>query len=341
MGPVVDFHAHFLPRGAVEAYASGAAWFGTTIEKNDRGWPVLVTANARRPMGSTAYWDSITERTAKMSAVGVDVQALSVLPNLYRYGLDAADGERASIEINDEIAEAIASAPGRFIGLGTLPLQDTDASLREIGRIMAVPGFVGIAVGTHVNGENWDSPRLLPVLEAIRDLNGIVFMHPAGHRIQGTMPGYHLANLIGNPYETTVAIGSLVFSGALDRVDGIKLIFAHGGGFGALNVGRFDHGYSVRTDSQAHARNMPSEYLRTLYFDCLVHGDRTLRFLLDVVGADHVVLGTDYPADMGLARPQEWLNGLSLVTDAERAAILSGNAHSLLTGVGVDLGIRQ
>lgn len=333
MNRVIDFHAHFLPQKGVEAARTGKPWFGTSVEKDHRGWPVLVVEGDRRPMGSTAYWDTATERAAKMSDFGVDMQALSVLPALFRYRMDPKDAAAAARDINDEIAATMAELPERYLGLATLPLQDTEASLAEIDRVMAIPGFIGVAVGTHVAGENWNSPRLLPVLEAIHARDAIVFVHPSGHRIKGVMPGFHLNNLIGNPFETTVAVGSLIFGGVLDKVPGIKMIFAHGGGFACANVGRFDHGYTAREDAKEIARQLPSDYLRELYWDCLIHADISLRFLLDVAGESQVVLGTDYPADMGLARPVEWLGSLQLITEDERRSILSGNAARLLDGI--------
>lgn len=330
MTRVVDFHAHFLPSSLVEAARTGTPWHGTQVENDQDGFPVLITGGKPKTMGSKAYWEDPETRLGRMDAAGVDTQVLSVAPVLFRYASDVPTAIDAATDINDEVAALHQRWPDRYLGYATLPLQDVDAALKELDRAVNTLGLVGASVGTHVNGENWDSPRLLPVLEAAEELGALLFFHPTDQRTKGVVEGYHLGNTIGNPFETAVVIGQLIFSGTLDKVPDVKLLFAHGGGFGYCDHGRFDHAYRVREDASAAAARLPSDYMKELWWDCLSHHGLSLRHLIDVVGAGQVVLGTDYPADMGLAEPVTWLESLPQVTGDERDAILRGNAARLL-----------
>lgn len=329
MEPVTDIHAHFLPSAALAAADAGVPWHGTTIERSPRGTPVFVT-QGRRTTVSQGFRQSPEERLVAMDKAGVDVQAVSLGPALFRYYIDADQGIAAAREVNDELRDWVTEWPDRYQGLGTLPLQDTDASVAELERAVRDLGLAGVAVGTNIAGENWDAPRLLPVLQAAEQLGAVVFVHPMEPRVEDALPRYHMKNFIGNPYETTIAIGSLIFGGVLDKVPDLKAVFAHGGGFACADIARFDHGYRVRPEAKEFAQRLPSDYLKELWFDCLVHGEQALRFLIDVVGDTQVVLGTDYPADMGLEAPNTWVNGCEIVSEDEKHAILRGNAARLL-----------
>jgi aminocarboxymuconate-semialdehyde decarboxylase len=326
---VIDVHAHLLPPSALQAADSGERWYGSTVERGPDGRPVIITGDYRVSMGATEHWDPPTARLRNMDAMGVDVQVISLNPILFRYYLDARTGIAAARGINDEIAEMAATWPDRFAGLATLPLQDPAAAVAELERTMGLPGFVGAAVGTHVGGRNWDDPELFGVLEAAEDLGALLFVHPAASRLKDALPRYHMRNYIGNPVETTIAIGSLIFGGILDRLPSLKFCFAHGGGYACWGSGRFDHGYRVRPEAQEFATQLPSAYLRELYFDSLVHSYTNLRQLIETVGIGRVVLGTDYPADMGQPDPVAWVDGSDL-SDDERTAVLDGNLRTLL-----------
>ncbi len=327
--PVIDIHAHLLPRSAIAAAESGEAWFGSTIERDEQERPVIVTGDYRVGMGGKAHFESMERRIERMDEMGVDVQVLSLNPILFRYYLDSGNAAAAAIAVNDEIAGFIDRWPTRFAGFGALPMQSPARAVEELERVMSLPGMVGVAVGSHVSGANWDEPHLFPVLEATQDLGAIVFLHPAASRLKEALPRYHMRNYIGNPTETTIAIGSLIFGGVYDRLSRLKMVFAHGGGYACWGSARFDHGYRVRTEAREHATMFPSEYLRLMWFDSLVHGYGNLCRLLEMVGADRVLLGTDYPADMGQPDPVGWIDGSDL-NKIERTAVLGGNAAALL-----------
>ncbi|MDH5295305.1 MAG: amidohydrolase, partial [Acidimicrobiia bacterium] len=217
----------------------------------------------------------------------------------------------------------------RFAGFGALPMQSPWAAVAELERVMTIPGMVGGAIGSHVGGANWDEPHLFPVLEAASELGAVLFLHPSASRIKDATPRYHMRNYIGNPSETTIAIGSLIFGGILDRLPHLKMMFAHGGGYACWAYARFDHGYTVRAEAREHASRLPSDYLGMLWYDSLVHGSDNLRRVIEVAGIDQVVLGTDFPADMGQPDPVTWIDGCDL-EDREKTAILGANAKKLL-----------
>lgn len=330
MDTVIDVHAHFLPSGAIDAGRTNALWHGTRIQQGTQGAPVLVTGDYRVGLGSRAYWDGPEHRLAGLRTAGVDVQVVSLAPPLFRYYLEPEAAIPAAREVNDELRDWTERWPQHYLGLATLPLQDVSAAVAELDRAVNDLGLVGAAVGTHVNGENWDSPSLLPVLRAAEELGALLFVHPAGSRVEAALPRYHMRNFIGNPFETTVAIGSLIFGGVLDRVPNLKLVFAHGGGFACADVGRFDHGYTVRPEARKHPQLPPSEYLRRLYFDSLTHSADALRYLIDTVGPGQVVLGSDYPADMGVERPVEAMASCPTLSLQEKDQVLRTNAARLL-----------
>jgi aminocarboxymuconate-semialdehyde decarboxylase len=156
----------------------------------------------------------------------------------------------------------------------------------------------------------------------------VLYFHPARGRADGFLTRYHFANLIGNPLETAVALGCLIFGGVFDRLPGLKTCFAHAGGYGVLGIGRLDHGHEVRPEATGIAA-LPSDYVRACWFDTITHSERALRYILDVAGPDRVVLGSDYPADMGEPRPVDFIDACTSLSTAEKAAILGGTATRL------------
>jgi len=327
----VDVHAHFVPPSLAVAAANGNRWQGFDVGFTPRGSIHVDDGTRSYTLPQWSSTDSIEHRLQRMDAAGVDVQALSVTWRLYMYDAPSAKAIDNAARINADLAAIVSEHPDRFWGLVQLPLQDPAASIRELERWMSVDGFVGAAVGTDVDGVEWDDPSLLGVLEAAESLGALVFFHPADRRPDPRLARFHLRNLIGNPLETTIAIAALVFGGALDRLPNARFCFAHAGGFAALGVGRFDHGYRVRPEAREFAQLVPSEYLRRLYFDSITHSDLALRHLVDLVGADRVVMGSDDPADMGPSNPVAFVEGCSSLTCEERRLIEGDNLLALLS----------
>jgi aminocarboxymuconate-semialdehyde decarboxylase len=328
--PVVDMHAHFVPDAIIAAALDNRLWHGVSFGRTESGGIFSAAGGQRMALPWTLPLETAEARAEAMSAMGVDAQVVSLSPTMHWYPADPAEAPDFARAANDALVAFIARKPDRFIGLGYLPLQDTAAAIRELERCMGPLGLPGVMVGTNINGQDWDSPALYPVLEAAEALGAFVFFHPARGRADGWMARYHLRNLIGNPLETTATLAALIFGGVIERLPRLRACFAHGGGYGCFAIGRWDHGYHVRAEASAQISRLPSDYLSVLYFDSLTHSDRALRSLIDQVGISRILLGSDYPADMAAPDPVGAILGSPLFTPGERQAILSGNIRGAI-----------
>lgn len=331
MTDVIDVHTHIVPTRLAAVAQAGGARHGIEFGRDELGR--VTSSIGRKP--TALPWptplETPAERVASMDAIGVDTHLLSLTPTMHWYDLDPANGLSLAVETNDDIADIAAAHPGRFRGMAFLPLQDPPAAVRELERCMRDLGFAGALVGTHVRGRDWDDPDLYPILEAARDLGAFVFFHPTRGRANTFLTDYHLRNLIGNPLETAVALARLIFGGVLDRLGpDARLCFAHGGGYGCLGIARMDRGAAVREEATGIER-LPSDYVEGVYVDSLVHGHRTLDYLLDLLGAERILLGSDYPADMGQPDPVGWIRSHPGLTAEQQAMILSENAAAILS----------
>lgn len=326
----IDVHAHILPQSAVAAHSRGDDWFGTTITKLPNGTPGLLTGDRKSSLGSLDYWLPHKDRQLSLDANGIELQVLSLNPQLIRDHLPAELAIACTTSVNDELAETVRETPDRFAGLAALPLQDPKAAVRELERAMTELKLAGCLVGSHVNEVNWDDPSLFPILEAAESLGAFILLHPFNSRIRSPLPRYHMVNLIGNPLETTIAATSLILGGVMDRLPNLKICLSHAGGYLPFAVGRFDHGYKLREEVRKDAAHLPSDYIRRFYYDCITHDDDSFARLVDMVGSDRILLGTDFPADMGLPNAVEWLGAQTCLNDADRTAICTSNAARLL-----------
>ncbi len=273
---------------------------------------------------------TVAERIADMDKMGVDIQAISVPPYQYYYWAEPELGREVSRMLNDHLAETVASNPDRFVGLGTIPLQDTDMAIAEMERCINELGFRGVEISTNVRGEELSLPRLDKFFARAEELDILLFMHPDHFTNGQRLAEHYLINLIGNPLESTIAVAHLIFGGVLDRHPGLKLCIAHGGGFLPAYAARFDHGYHARDDCRQNISLPPTEYLKRLYFDTMVFEPDQLKFLIDKYGADHILLGTDYPFDMGHYDPHGLIGKVDGLSEDDRAAVTGLNAAKLL-----------
>ena len=326
---VIDVHTHVIPRRLADSAQRGEGRHGIAFDRDTSGKITTSVGGITVAIPWPTPLETAQERVGSMEKRRVDVHALSLSPLMHWYNLPPVGAIAMAQEANDDIGEMVALYPSRFVGLGFLPLQHPAASVKELERCMTDLGFLGIMVGTNIEGLDWDTPELFPVLEAARDLRALVFMHPAQGRANSFLTRYHLRNLIGNPLETTVTIASLIFGGVLDRLPELELCFAHGGGYACLGIGRFDRGNQMRPEAGDIAL-LPSQYLTGLYFDSLVHSHPALSHLVSVVGADRVVLGSDYPADMGEPFPVDFVESHPDLTPAQQRLILGGNMERLM-----------
>ena len=329
----VDIHCH----------ASSAAAAAKMQAERDRtgnqplagGSDLTRQVNVDQMKAIEPKMSSIDVRLADMDKAGVDIQAVSVPPYQYFYWADPELGREVSGELNDFLAGIVASHPDRFVGLGTVPLQNTEFAIAELERCVNDLGFKGIEISTHINDETISAPRLEKFYQRVEELGALIFIHPDHFTHPARLTEHYLINLIGNPLESTIAVSHLIFDGVLERYPGLKICIAHGGGFMPAYHGRFDHGQAARLDSGPDMVHPPSHYLNKLYFDTMVFEPDQLGYLINKYGADHILLGTDYPYDMGEEDPNGLVDRVAGLSEDDRALIKGGNAARLL---GLELG---
>jgi aminocarboxymuconate-semialdehyde decarboxylase len=321
---VVDIHAH-LNVAAAETTIRQA------IPDLPRGLPFSCpasdTVNARMFAAIGPKLNGVTERLADMDRLGVDVQALSPNPGQYYYFAPPELGRELARTINDSIAEAVAAAPERLVGIGTVPFQDVGMAIAEMHRAVRDCGMRGIEIGTNVDGRDLASKEFRPFFAAAEEMGILLFLHPLGFTQGERLSDHYLNNLIGNPLESTIAISHLIFGGVLDAHPGLKICVAHGGGYLPAYRGRMDHAFRAREDCRLHIAREPSTYLNQLWFDSLVFDPAQLKFLVETYGPDRICMGSDYPFDMAEPDPVGFLDHLD---EPARANILGANAAALL-----------
>ena len=329
----IDVHAHIVPEGVLDTLRADGGRFGIELAQQDGRWAALIAGRVRTAPIIPPLLD-LPRRLAAMDATGVDVQLLSSWMDLTAYALDEAAGGRYSRMFNETLAATVAGHPDRFRGLATVPLQSPKRAAAELQHAVGTLGMVGAEIATTVDGVELDDPGLDPFWAAAAELRCLLVIHPYASLAGRNVHRYALNNLIGNPAESTVAVGHLIFGGVLERHPDLRVCLVHGGGFAPYQIGRWDRGYA--TDFRGAAGNLtrsPGEWLRTLYFDTVLHSRRSLQHLVDVVGVEQVVLGSDYPFVMGEAEPVAAVAALDTLSERDRRLILEGNLSALLEGV--------
>lgn len=330
---IIDVHAHALTDEAVRAIAAAAPELDLQLTATDERSMVLKVAGIVQNPFPRAAMD-MAMRLADLDATGIDRQVVSPPPHFFLYESDAAVAARTSEILNDELAALALAHPDRLLTLATVPLQDPHLAVRELERAMALEPVRGVQIGSNVRGANLDDSALEPFWEAAAALGCFVLVHP--HKIAAgeRMKSYYLKNLIGNPLETTIAAASLLFSGVLTRHPRLKVCLSHGGGFVPYQAGRFRHGWNIREEGRGAIADGIDAPLGRFLYDTIVHAEDALAFLVAQAGADHVLLGSDYPFDMGTLDGLRQVKALSLAPDAEKN-ILGNNARTLFAPRGV------
>jgi len=281
---------------------------------------------------------SAEKRIEEIDSQQVNVQVLSTVPVMFSYWTKPEDGAEIARILNDNIAETVSEFPLRFIGLGTVPMQNTALAIKELERCRSI-GMAGVQIGTNINQLNLGEPEFFDFFAACERLGMAVFVHPWDMMGEGDMQKYWLPWLVGMPAEVSRAICSLIFSGVLERLPGLRICFAHGGGSFPATLGRIDHGFNVRPDLCAVDNPYsPRKYLGRMYFDSLVHEAAKLEFLLKLVGADQIALGSDYPFPLGESEPGKLIQSMPY-DDEIKAMLLHGTALNWLNLTKEKLGI--
>ena len=314
----IDIHAHITPEAYIAASRKGEAWHGIA--------PQSISNMSYNPRTT---WTP-QERIADMNSLGVDVQVLSTNASFYNYDMDASVVAAMARDCNDYVAQLTKDHPDRFSGFATLPMQDVAASIAELERSMNM-GLKGAMIGDHVNGKTFDEPEFMPLWKSAEASGAVMLIHQGGDTIVSPRSNrYHLPNTIGNLADRAVTFASFVFGGVMDACPGLRICLCHGGGYTCYGIGRMDRGWQVRREARAHITQPPSTYLNKFYYDCLTHSEEALRYLIDSVGIDRVVFGTDWPFDMATDWPVSDILRMESLTMEEKEAILHGNLERLL-----------
>ncbi len=323
---IIDVHAHCLV-GEVEAVVAGDPRLAAHQElEARRSGPEALAVSGQMIRSRIPLLTRVDTRLAEMDAAGVDVQVVSPSPSHYHYWADPELARTITHAANRGIAALVAEEPTRFTGLGLVPLQHPDLLVAALDDALGL-GLAGVEISSHAPGVELSDARLDPFWARAADTGAVVFLHPFGCTLDERLDRFYLSNTVGQPVENAVALSHLIFAGVLDRHPGLRIVAAHGGGYLPTFLGRSDHAWQVRPDAQGCAEK-PSSYLRQLWFDSLVHTPEALRALVAAVGADRVLLGSDYPFDMGVPDPVARLDAAGLLL-SDRDAIAGGNAEKL------------
>lgn len=325
-GPVIDVHAHWYPRAFADLIEKEGAANGAPLGKSSRGYLTFLGPGLTSEFSPERV--ELSSQLKHMDATGVDIHALS-LTSPMTYWAPPAFGLRLSQAFNDAAIRAHQDYPKRFVGLATVPMHAPDLAVKELERVGRDPAIRGVYMSTHVNGRNLDEKQFFPVYAKCEELGLHVYLHPTNTLAFDRMQRYYLRNFLGNPYETGVAAASLMFGGVMDMFPKLYVVLPHAGGTFPVLIGRMDHGATVRPETK-HMKRPPSEYLRRFYYDTISHHVPLMEYLVKLVGADRVVLGSDHPADMSIAKPPAFVGSLPNVSQRDKDLILGGNAQRLL-----------
>jgi aminocarboxymuconate-semialdehyde decarboxylase len=322
----IDIHAHIIPSMETSEKYKGSM---PRISRDSLGRDVLII-EGKPPFAISKQLFDVDLRIKEMDGTSVDMQALSIMPPLIQYTIEPEFCIGYCRMQNEGIAEVVKAFPKRFVGLANVPLQVPIEAAKELECAMKTFGMKGAQISTDVNGKNLDSPELWPFYEKAQELGAFILCHPNNPPGMDMMKKYHLQNLVGLPFRTSLAIASLLFGGVMKDFPKLKICFSHGGGFAPYQRGRWEHGYQVRPECKEFISKPPSEYFKLLYFDTVTHFGPALKYLIESVGSDKVLLGSDYPFDMADPNPVATLGSVESISTADKERVLGGNAATIL-----------
>ena len=325
---IVDIHGHIMTEGVDEEVRKHVP--AMSLDAVKYASPLTRELNKKQNEDRHEELVGVTKRLADMDDMCVDVMAISPQPPQMHYDAPDALGQETAQKVNDNIARAVSEAPDRLVGLGTVPLQNTDMALKELDRIIGELGFKGIQIGAQIGQDELSAERLEPFWAKCEELDIPILLHPTSFASE-RFGAHYLTNIIGNPLDTTVAIHYLIFDGVLARYPGLKIVAVHGGAFVAAYSARMDHDWGQREDCCLNIDQLPTSYLKNMYFDTTVFSTHQLDYLAKLYGTDRIVLGTDYPFDMADYDPTEHIMGLDdSYSAADREAMCGLTSAGLL-----------
>ena len=329
----IDIHAHIMPRD-IPRWAQKFGYSGFIHLEHHKSCcaNMMIDDDFFREVQKNC-WDP-EARIEDCNHHHVDVQVLSTIPVLFHYWAKAEDAYDTARFFNDHIASVVRDFPDRFIGLGTLPMQDISLSIKEMERSKKVLGLPGIQIGSHINDMNLDDERMHDFYAAAEEMDVALFVHPWDMMGKSKMEKYWLPWLVGMPAESSLAICSMIFGGIFEKFPKLRVAFAHGGGSFPMTIGRINHGFDVRPDLCAIDNNhRPEKYLGHFWVDSLVHSPDVLKYNMDLLGSDKICLGTDYPFPLGELSPGKLIHNTEGLTDEIKGKMLAFNA---LNWLGLD-----
>jgi len=322
----VDFHTHILPE-EIPNWKEKFGYGGFISLEHHKPCcaKMMIDGKLFREIEDNCY--DPESRIRDLEKTRVHVQVISTIPVMFNYGIKGDHCLEIAQFLNDHISNVVKDYPKRFIGLGTLPMQEPDLAVKELRRCMQDLGLKGVQIGSHINTWNLNAPELFPIFEEAERLNAAIFVHPWDMMGKGEMDKYWLPWLVGMPAETCRAICSLIFGGVMERLPNLKFIFAHGGGSFPSTIGRIEHGFLVRPDlCQVDNDINPRNYLGKFWVDSLVHDPFMLQYIVSLLGKEKVVLGSDYPFPLGEDVPGQLVESIETFDMETKAKLLGENA---------------
>lgn len=327
-GLTVDIHAHVMAPEAVEFVKPHLDL--SRIPLAHFAGDDTKALNRQQDIDRTSRFVAYEDRLSDLDEMGIDIQVVMPSPGQCYFALPIDIAVPATQMVNDAVAAYVAGRPDRFLGFGTVPMQDAGEAVRELDRIVSRYGFKGVQILTNVDGRELSDPAFEPFWTRAEQLGTVVLIHPNGFTEGGRLSRHYFNNVIGNPLETTIALHYLIFDGVLDRHPKLKILAPHGGGYLAAYHGRIDHAWGARSDCRGAISRPPGEYLRQVYVDTVVFTAEQLEALVGTFGIDNVLMGTDYPFDMAEYDPIGHLRWSRQLTEGGIGRIAGDNARKLL-----------
>lgn len=329
----IDIHTHIMPEKIPDWFKKFGYGDFIHLEHHKPCCARMIKGDKFFREVEENCWDP-NARTKEMDMTEVGVQVLSTIPVLFNYWAKPEHGLETSRYFNDHIAQCVEYHPTRFVGIGTVPLQDVDTAIKEMERCMTELKMPGLEIGSNINNKNLSDPEFEPFWQAAEELGCSIFVHPWEMMGQDLMTKYWLPWLVGMPAETARAISSLIFSGVFERHPKLKIAFAHGGGSFPFTIGRIEHGFNVRPDLCAiDNKENPRNYIGKFWIDALTHDDKALEYIVDIMGNDKVCMGSDYPFPLGEHHPGKLIESMNAFSQEIKDKLLYENA---LEWLGID-----